>query len=186
MKPARALLSTFCAANLLCALGIQSASAATISASLRPANSRESAPGFRLQNAAGQPIQLSGYKGKVVLLNFWATACGGCRLELPSFVELNSNYRSKGLAVVGISLDISYEDLKDAKEAWARVKPFLPAHQIDYTILMGDNTVEKTYRIEALPVTYLIDKNGRVAATYVGVVNKENVQANIESLLAGH
>ncbi|HEX4749790.1 MAG TPA: TlpA disulfide reductase family protein [Bryobacteraceae bacterium] len=179
-------MTKFFTAGLVCALLIQTASADnTIRASIRPASSREKAPAFTLMNASGHAVRLSDYKGKVVVLNFWAVNCGGCRLELPSFVDINNSYKSKGLAVVGISMDISYEDLKDAKEAWARVNPFLPAHHIDYTILMGDSVVEKAYQTDALPATYLIDKDGRVAATYVGVVNKDNLEANIKTVLTG-
>lgn len=165
------------------ALLIHGASAATVGVPLRPRNDREKAPGFSLEGASGRAIRLSDYRGRIVLLNFWATDCGGCRLELPSFAELDEAYKSKGLAVLGVSMDISYESLKDATQAWSRVKPFVHAHGINYAILMGDDAVAKVYRIKALPVTYLIDASGRIAATYVGVVNKENLEANIKHLL---
>lgn len=93
-------------------------------------------------------------------------------------------FKTKNVAVIGISMDISYEDLKSAAEAWTKVKPFVTAHQITYPILMGDDRVVKQYHIEALPATYLIDSRGRVAATYVGLIDKQNVQAVINMLLA--
>lgn len=170
----------------VCALLLQIASAATIRASLKPPDKRTEAPALALKDASGQTIRLSDYRGKVVALNFWATDCGGCRLELPSFVEIDNAYRSKGFAVLGVSMDISYEGLKSAQQAWSRVKPFIHAHGMHYTILMGDDAVAKAYHIEALPATYLVDTSGGVAAAYVGVVNKKNLESNIKSLLVEH
>ncbi len=138
---------------------------------------------FSLLDASGKAVRLSDYRGKIVALNFWATACGGCRLEIPSFVELDQAYNGDGLVVLGVSMDITYENLTDAREAWSRVKPFMQAHQVKYAILMGDDEVTKLYDIEALPLTHLIDANGRIAATYVGVVDKNDIEANIKALL---
>jgi len=88
--------------------------------------------------------------------------------------------------VIGISMDISYESLKNAAEAWARVNPFIKAHQISYPILMGDEHVSKGYSVQALPATYLIDRQGRIAATYLGLIDQENLKENINALLAEH
>ncbi len=85
--------------------------------------------------------------------------------------------------MIGISMDISYEGLKNATEAWARVKPFMAVHQIAYPILMGDNETNTRYDIQALPVSYLIDARGRIAAIYVGLIDTENVKSNIHALL---
>jgi len=81
-------------------------------------------------------------------------------------------------------MDIMYEDLKSADEGWARVKPFLPAHGIQYPIVLDDGTVEKAFNVTALPATYLIDRSNRVAATYIGVVDAANLEANVKALLA--
>lgn len=159
---------------------------ATTKAALKSPSARTEAPSFGLANASGRTEQLSDYRGKVVLLNFWPTDCGGCRLEIPWLVELRDAFQSKSVAVIGISMDILYENLKNATEAWAKVKPFVASHQISYLILMGDNKVTKSYAIQALPATYLIDTRGRVAAVYVGLIDKENVKANINTLLAEH
>lgn len=173
-------------AALTCAVFTMPSLAAAVRVSLKPPASRTAAPRFALTDADGKTERLSNYRGKVVLLNFWATECGGCRLELPWIVEINQTYTNKNVAVIGVSMDISYEDLKNATEAWAKVKPFLQAHQIAYTILMGDESVMKRYDIQALPVTSLIDTSGRIAATYVGLIDKQNVEANISALLAEH
>jgi hypothetical protein len=98
-------------------------------------------------------------------------------------MEFDQAYKTKGLAVVGISLDILYENLKDADEGWGRVKPFVREHKLNYPILMGNDPVSKLYDIHAMPVTCLIDKHGRVAATYIGVVDKDDIESNIRALL---
>ena len=135
-------------------------------------------------DAAGKSVSLSSFKGKALLLDLWATKCGGCVKEIPSFIEIHRAYRNKGLAVVGISIDIFYEDLKGPAEAWSLVNPFVEAHKVDYPILMGDDGITKRYSVNALPVTYLIDRRGRIAATYVGIVDRTNIEANIQTLLA--
>jgi thiol-disulfide isomerase/thioredoxin len=167
----------------LCAVLGGAAEQKTVRAVLQPPAERKMAPAFRLPSASGKAAGPANYRGKVVLLDFWATACGGCVAEIPHFIEFADAYKSKGLAVVGVSLDIMYENLKDADEGWSRVKPFVQEHKVNYTILMGDDPVTKLYNIEAMPATYLIDKHGRVAATYIGIVDKNDVESNIKGLL---
>jgi peroxiredoxin len=160
--------------------------AATVHTVLKPASSRANAPRFSLADALGRTEQLTNYRGKVIVLNFWATDCGGCRLEIPWLVDIDQTFKNKNVVVIGISMDISYEDLKNAGEAWAKVKPFVEAHQIAYPILMGNSKVTRRYDMQALPVTYLIDSRGRIAATYAGLIDEQNVKANINTLLAEH
>ena len=169
---------------VLCLAACSFARAADISVALEPESARKSAPQFALLNAAGKSIALSKFRGKPLLLDLWATKCGGCIKEIPSFIGIHQQYAKKGLAVVGISMDILYEDLKGPAEAWRLVNPFVQANKVDYPILMGDDAITKSYSVTALPVTYLIDKRGRIAATYVGVVDRANVEANIKTLLA--
>lgn len=156
----------------------------TLKASLQSPSSRKAAPAFMLSDAGAKSVQISDYHGKVVVLNFWATECGGCRLEIPWFVDLDRVNKNANAVVVGVSMDVSYESLKNASEAWSKVKPFVQTHGIVYPILMGDDAVSKAYEITALPATYLIDAKGRVAATYVGLINEENVEANVTALLS--
>jgi peroxiredoxin len=85
---------------------------------------------------------------------------------------------------VGISTDIAYEGLKNADEAWQRVRPFMASHSMNYPVLMGNDSVVNAYGFKSYPATYLIDKSGRIAATYVGVVSKEDVEANVKKLLS--
>ena len=146
--------------------------------------SRKPAHSFDLVAADGKTVQVSSYRGKVVLLNFWATKCGGCILEIPSFMELQKAYVKQGFTAVGISADIPYEGLKSADEAWGLVRPFMADHKLNYPILMGDGAVVDAYGFPSYPATYLIDRSGNIAATYVGVVDKNDVEANIKTLLA--
>lgn len=171
-------------AALLCAVFVMGVPAATVKVSLKTPGSRTAAPSFSLTDASGRKEKLADYRGKVVLLNFWATDCGGCRMEIPWLVDISQSFKNKSVSLIGISMDISYEDLKNAAEAWAKVRPFVEAHHIAYPILMGDGEVTKRYEIQALPVTYLIDSRGRIAASYVGLIDKENVKNNITLLLA--
>jgi peroxiredoxin len=150
-----------------------------------PVESRKPAPDFELVAADGSKAKLSDYRGKVVLLNFWATACGGCVLEIPSFIEIKKANDDTAFAAVGVSMDMSYEGRKSADDAWSSVRPFMKKYGINYTIAMGDDETLNAYALKSLPDTFLIDKSGRIAVAYTGVViNKDNVAANIKSLLS--
>jgi len=156
-----------------------------VHAALISAANRKPAPTFQLVTDSGRTIRTSDYRGRVVLLNFWATECGGCVLEIPSFIEIEKAYKDKGFSAIGVSMDILYESLKDTNEAWAKVRPFMAKRGINYTIAMGDDAISKAYALNAFPATYLIDKSGRIAVAYVGVVvNKDNVATNIKHLLS--
>jgi peroxiredoxin len=172
---------------LLLALGLTPASLVgqqDVHATILPEASRVAAPAFQLDDASGASQQVSDYRGKVVLLNFWATACGGCKLEIPWLIELESAHKGDSFTVVGVSMDTSYEGSKSAEEGWSQVKPFVQANKLNYPILMGDAMLITSYKLDALPATYLIDKQGRIAAVYHGVLDKSDVDSNIKKLLA--
>ncbi len=154
---------------------------ARIRATIQEPQRREVAPTFRLSDASGKTATLSKFRGKVVLLDFWATQCGGCVLEIPSFIEIAAK-QTKDLQVVGVSMDIFWEDLKSAEEGWQHVRPFVKTHGVNYPILIGDDKTFKAYKLDALPVTLLLDKKGRIAAIYAGIVDKSNLEENIQLL----
>src|SRR5215472_10599622 len=108
-----------------------------VRAVITPVADRKTAPDFRLADGSNKLKPLSRYRGKIVVLDFWATECGGCKVEIPWFMEFARQYKSSGLEVVGVSEDIPYEGLKDAAEAWSRVTPFMERQKINYTIVMG-------------------------------------------------
>ncbi len=155
-----------------------------VHAALVPKADRKIAPAFHLVGSNGRTVQVSDYHGKILLLNFWATKCGGCILEIPSFIEMQQTYEKQGFTAVGISADISYLGLKSPGEAWQLVRPFIASHGINYPILMGDDATIDAYGFQSYPATYLIDRSGHIAATYVGVVSKKDVETNIKTLLA--
>jgi peroxiredoxin len=145
-------------------------------APLTPAAARPVAPQFALKDASGETVQLQTYRGKVVLLDFWATWCTGCKEEIPSFVRLQQIYGPRGFAVIGVSLD---------EKGWAVLKPFLAEYPIPYPMLLGDQPTAHRYAIESLPDTFLIDRKGRIAAAYrATLVDPANVESNVQSLLA--
>ena len=180
-------LSCACALLVLgCAAFFSGCTGTSVRAAVTAEKDRKAAPDFELKDATGKNVKLSDFKGKVVLLNFWATECGGCRLEIPWFIEFDRTYKAQGLQTLGASMDISYEGLKGPEEGWARVKPFVAAHKVSYPVLLADDHTTKAYALDALPTTYLIDKEGRIAATYTGLVDKGNVEINIRMLLHEH
>lgn len=165
----------FLAFSTLLAGGILMASEPSGSAApLLPASQRKPAPEFALQDSFGKTVSLKDYRGKVVLLDFWATWCHGCKLEIPWFAEFSRKYGNKGVAVVGVSLD---------SDGWKVVSPFIKTEQIPYQIVLGNDTVAKSYSIENMPDTFLIDREGRIAAVYNGMVDRQNIDENLRAML---
>src|SRR2546422_3512899 len=152
------------------------ADAPTVRAILQPANERKAAPQFALKDSSGTTISLKDYRAKVVLLDFWATWCTGCKMEIPWFSEFQKTYGAQGFAVIGVSMDES---------GWNVVKPFLAENHVPYTMLLGDDPTAQRFGIQSLPDTFLIDRRGRVAAAYrAGLVDKHDIEANIKALLS--
>jgi len=120
-------------------------------------------------------VRLSDYKGKVVLLDFWATWCGPCKIEIPWFMDFERQHKDEGLAVLGVAMD---------DDGWDAVKPFVNEIGINYRIMIGnDSTAESYGGIEALPTTFLIDRDGKIAAVHVGLTSKGEIENGIEQLL---
>jgi peroxiredoxin len=134
----------------------------------------KAAPEFTLTDAEGASIKLAGYKGKVVLLNFWATWCHGCQQEIPWFVQFESKYRERGLAVIGVSMD---------DDGWKSVRPFLNERKLNYTVVIGNEPLGKAYGLNSMPMTLLINREGKIAASYSGVVDREKCESKIRDLL---
>ena len=137
--------------------------------------SRKHAPDFALKDASGQTVHLADYKGKVVLLDFWATWCGPCVIEIPWFTEFERKYKDRGFEVVGVSMD---------DDGWKAITPFVAKKKMNYRILLGDDkTGDQFGGLEALPTTFVIDRAGRIASVHVGLANKKDFENAIEQLL---
>lgn len=146
-----------------------------LSAALQPIVQRKAAPELHLRDSSGRMIRLKNYRGKIVVLDFWATWCHGCKEEIPWFAEFERKYGPQGANVVGVSLD---------DEGWKVVKPFIQTADVPYTIVLGDQATTKEYGIVNMPDTFLIDRHGRIAAKYAGLVSREDVEANLRKMLA--
>ena len=137
--------------------------------------SRKRAPDFSLKDANGKLVHLADYKGKVVLLDFWATWCGPCVVEIPWFTEFQRKYKDRGFEVVGVSMD---------DDGWKSINPFVRQKKVNYRIVLGDDTTGDLYGgLEALPTTFVIDRNGRIAAVHVGLTSRKDFEDAIEKLL---
>ncbi len=154
-----------------------SSSNSSVRAAVKPESERKKAPDFALKDADGKPVKLSDYRGKVVLLNFWATWCGPCKIEIPWFMEFEQTYKDKGFAVLGVAMD---------EEGWEAVKPYITSRKVNYRVLLGDEVVGNLYGgIESLPTTFLVDRTGKVASVHIGLVGKHDYSTEIEHLLGG-
>jgi peroxiredoxin len=137
---------------------------------------RKVAPDFSLDDASGVPVRLSEFRGRVVLLNFWATWCVPCRTEIPWFVELHETYKDRGLAVLGVSLD---------DDGWKAVRPYIDKMKVDYPVMVASRDIASQYGgLASLPMTLIIDKAGRIAVTHVGLWPKSEYEAAINAILA--
>jgi thiol-disulfide isomerase/thioredoxin len=132
------------------------------------------APELSLQDLNGQPLELASYRGKVVLLDFWATWCTPCRGEIPQFVALQNQYREQGLQVIGISMDDGHKPVRE----------FYQQFKMNYPVALGNEKIAEAYGgILGLPVMFLIGRDGQVAAKYVGEVQMPVLEQEIKSLL---
>jgi cytochrome c biogenesis protein CcmG/thiol:disulfide interchange protein DsbE len=166
--------SFFALGLALVAFGLTACGSAT-KAALKPEASRRHAPNFTLKDASGQTVQLSDYKGKVVFLNFWATWCGPCKEEIPWLIEFEQQYKGKGFAVLGVSMD---------EEGWDIVRPYMANAKVNYRMLLGTDSMAQLYGgVDALPTSFILDREGRIAATYVGAQSKRKFQNDLYELL---
>jgi len=142
---------------------------------LKSQSQRKPAPNFSLKDADGNAVSLSDYRGKVVLVNFWATWCGPCEAEIPWFIEFEKKFKDQGFAVLGVSMD---------DDGWKSVRPYVASHKINYRIMIGSEVVSQQFgEIESLPTSFVLDREGRIASNHIGLVDKVDYQNEIVKLL---
>jgi cytochrome c biogenesis protein CcmG/thiol:disulfide interchange protein DsbE len=135
----------------------------------------QSAPDFSLKDLDGSIVRLSNYRGKVVIVNFWATWCPPCREEIPDFVDLFTVYSGRGLVILGIGLD---------REGEKALKPFAEKNRIAYPLLVGNAEIARAWGgIDAIPATFIIDRQGIVRKQYVGFRPKSVFEGDVVPLL---
>ena len=148
-----------------------SAAAASCDADAKPAPLD-----FTLRDMNGDEVNLASLEGRVILLNFWATWCGPCKIEIPWFVEFQRQYEDEGLVVLGVSLDDTPE----------QIKPFAAEYQVNYPMLVGlgrEDFQEAYGPLWGIPVTFFIDREGTVCRTHMGIATKEEFQKDLDDLL---
>jgi peroxiredoxin len=132
------------------------------------------APDFSLPDLTGQRLNLSSYRGKVVLLDFWATWCDPCRDEIPHFVELQDRYRDQGLQIIGVSMDDGPEPVRD----------FSQHFKMNYPVVMGNAKTGELYGgVLGLPIAFLIGRDGRISAKHIGATDVSVFEKEIVNLL---
>jgi thiol-disulfide isomerase/thioredoxin len=141
---------------------------------LVPIQARKHAPDLSVTDIAGTRIALSQYRGKVVLLDFWAVDCGLCVTEIPWWVQFDKKYHDKGLQPIGLDM---------LKESPSYIKPFMQKWQMNYPVALGNDDIQKRFQVEGLPETILIDRQGRVAVSQAGLADRDAFARDIEELL---
>jgi thiol-disulfide isomerase/thioredoxin len=135
-----------------------------------------SAPTWTLKDLDGKSVSLSDFKGKVVVLDFWATWCPPCRAEIPHFIELQNELKDKGVTIVGVSLDSTGS---------ADVAQFAKTNGMNYPIVMGDEKTATAYGADqGIPTTVVIDAKGNIVATHLGLTDKDTFESDIKKALA--
>jgi thiol-disulfide isomerase/thioredoxin len=135
----------------------------------------QAAPAWALTDLAGKPVTSESLKGKVVIVDFWATWCGPCRAAIPHLIELHKAYRDKGFEVVGVSLD---------QQGPGVVQTFVTQHEIPYTIAMGNQKVVNDFGgVRGIPTAFIISQDGKIFRKIVGLVPREQYEKDVIALL---
>ena len=139
-----------------------------------PADKRQAMADFSIRDLSGKMWKLSDHRGQVVLVNFWATWCPPCQHETPDIVKLANDYSNKGLSVIGLSLDQGGAE---------KVRNFVNEYKIPYPVALA-NGEKVAEGIDAIPVSILLDRQGRVAFRHVGTVDEKTLKGEVDQLLA--
>ena len=177
LKSIRILLVTALAIGAIWLVSCGKPGETSGSANLKAEHTRNEAADFALEDANGQILKLSDLRGKVVLLNFWATWCTPCKIEIPWFVEMEREFKDQGFAIVGVSMD---------EDGWTAVKPFMADMKVNYRVVLGTEEMAELYGgVQALPTSFVLDRNGKVASVHMGIVSRNVFEEEIRALLEG-
>jgi thiol-disulfide isomerase/thioredoxin len=171
-----AVMSALALALLTMPVDLPWASTAASAAGACPANAKAANLNFSLKDMHNKPVRLSDYKGKVILLDFWATWCVPCKTEMPWFSEFQARYAQSGLQVLGVSVDDTLEKLT----------PYVRDLKVNYPVLQGLNqdALQDAYGpLWGIPVTVLISRDGKVCGRHTGLAPKDAVENEIKGLL---
>jgi peroxiredoxin len=136
------------------------------------------APEFSLRTVDGKKVSLSDYKGKAVLINFWATWCAPCKIEMPWLVALRNQYAGQGFEILGVNAD-------DPGTPRTKLAKFGQEQGLTYPLLIGDDAMSHKYGgVEFLPTSFFVGRDGKVVAETAGLVSKDQVEASIKKALA--
>ncbi|MGH7997487.1 MAG: TlpA family protein disulfide reductase [Opitutaceae bacterium] len=167
--------SSFGRSSVVILISLFAVSVACAAEGAMSAPDRTPAPAWALPDLQGTSVTSNQFKGKVVVLDFWATWCPPCRAEIPGLESLYRQYADKGLVIVGISLD---------QDGPAKVKAFVKQHGLTYPIVMGNEQVSSNYGgIDAIPTTFVINRKGAIAAMHVGYTDRDVFEKEIKPLL---
>jgi cytochrome c biogenesis protein CcmG/thiol:disulfide interchange protein DsbE len=146
------------------------------------------APAFALDNLSGDKVTLASYRGKAVMINFWATWCGPCRIETPWIVELRNKYAAQGFEVLGVDTegdDLEKNDTAGWAKATAAAGKFVAEEKIPYPVLLDGDSISHDYGgLDDLPTSYFVDRKGVVVAAQVGLTSESDIESKIEKALA--
>jgi len=143
------------------------------------------APAFSLEDLAGKRVSLADYKGKAVLINFWATWCGPCKIETPWLVDLRNQYAGQGFEILGITTDdIDRTDAKMFGEEKKEISDFVQKMHMPYPVLIQGDTISKPYGgLDAMPTSFFVDRTGKIVAATMGISSKDDIETNIKKAL---
>jgi thiol-disulfide isomerase/thioredoxin len=147
----------------------------------------KAAPAFTLEDMQGKKISLESYRGKAVLVNFWATWCGPCKIETPWLIELRNKYEWQGFEILGV--DTEGDDLKETDVAgWAKDKTeiakFVEQERMPYPVLLDGDSISEPYGgLDALPSSFFVDRNGNVVAAQMGLTSENDIENNIRKAM---
>lgn len=150
-----------------------------------PSLNGKPAPAFTLEDTHGRKVSLADYKGKALLINFWATWCGPCKIETPWLIDLRNRYAAQGFEVLGVSMDDLDRNNPHALAVEKQeIAQFAAQMHVPYPVLIGGDSISDAYGgLVALPTSFYVNRKGIVVATQMGIVSQDEIEANIKKAL---